>query len=116
MAAANAVLDVILEDGFLGHVREMGDYLKERLTGLAAKHPKILKDVRGEGLLTGIACHATNLDLVKAMEAENVLVIPAADNVVRFIPPLIVQKNEIDEAVAAFDKVCGGAEAPKEAP
>ena len=116
MAAANAVLDVILEDGFLGHVREMGDCLKERLTGLAAKHPKILKDVRGEGLLTGIACHATNLDLVKAMEAENVLVIPAADNVVRFIPPLIVQKNEIDEAVAAFDKVCGGAEAPKEAP
>jgi acetylornithine/N-succinyldiaminopimelate aminotransferase len=103
---------VILEDGFLGHVQAMGKYLKERLAALGEKHPKILKDVRGEGLLVGISCHATNLDLVKAMEAENVLVIPAGDNVVRFIPPLIVQQNEIDEAVEAFDKVCAAAQAP----
>jgi acetylornithine/N-succinyldiaminopimelate aminotransferase len=113
MAAANAVLDVLLEDGFLTHVQNMGGYLKDRLTGLAEKYPKILKEVRGEGLLTGVVCHATNLDLVKAMEAENVLVVPAGDNVVRFIPPLIVQQNEIDEAVDAFDKVCAAAEAPK---
>ncbi|MEE2760362.1 MAG: aspartate aminotransferase family protein [Pseudomonadota bacterium] len=110
MAATNAVLDVVLEDGFLAHVQEMGAYLKERLAVIAAKHPKILGAVRGKGLLVGIACHAHNLDLVKAMEAENVLVVPAGDNVVRFIPPLIVEKNEIDEAVDAFDRVAAVAE------
>ena len=114
MAAANAVLDVILEDGFLAHVQEMGGYLRDRLAELAKRHPDILNEVRGQGLLTGISCHATNLDLVKAMEAENVLVIPAGDNVVRFIPPLIVAKNEIDEAVEAFDRVCAATEAPAE--
>ena len=110
MAATNAVLDVVLEDGFLAHVQEVGAYLKDRLTVLAAKHPEILGAVRGEGLLVGVACHASNLDLVKAMETENILVVPAGDNVVRFIPPLIVEKNEIDEAVDAFDRGAAAAE------
>ena len=107
MAAANAVLDVMLEDGFFDHVQLMSDVLKESLLHTAKTHPKILGEVRGKGLLIGVECKATNSDLVKKLEEIGLLTVAAANNVVRFIPPLTIQKKHIEEAISLLQKACG---------
>ncbi|NQV57239.1 MAG: aminotransferase class III-fold pyridoxal phosphate-dependent enzyme, partial [Rhodospirillales bacterium] len=106
MAAANAVLDILLADGFLENVRKTGGYLRQKLEDAAKAHPKVLGEVRGEGMLLGVAVEPTNLDMVKAMEAKGLLTVPAGGNVIRFIPPLVVTEGEIDEAIEIFDAVC----------
>ena len=107
VAAANAVFDVVTGDGFLAHVQEMGSLLKSKLEETAKAHPTILGEVRGQGLLLGIECVATNMDLVKALEDKGMLTIPAGGNVLRFLPPLIVEETHIGEAVSLLDAVCG---------
>lgn len=106
-AAANAVLDIVLGDGFLEHVQKMGAYLKSQLESLAGKHD-FLGEVRGKGLLVGIVCDdsVVNLDVVKAAENFGLLTVPAGGNVVRIIPPLIVTEAEIDEGLALLDQAC----------
>jgi acetylornithine/N-succinyldiaminopimelate aminotransferase len=106
-AAANAVLDIVLGDGFLENVQKTGVYLRSQLEALAGKH-EFLGDVRGQGLLVGIVCDdsVVNLDLVKALESKGLLTVPAGANVVRFIPPLIVTEAEIDEATAILNEAC----------
>jgi len=106
-AAANAVLDIVLGDGFLDHVQKMGAYLQNQLAALSTKHD-FLGEVRGKGLLVGIVCDdsVVNLDVVKAAEELGLLTVPAGGNVVRIIPPLIVTEAEIDEGLALFDQVC----------
>ena len=103
MAVGTAVLDVVLADGFLDHVRRMGLYLKQRLASVVDSHPGIVAEVRGEGLLVGVRCVLPVGDVVAAMRGEDLLGIAAGDNVVRFLPPLIVTEVEIDEAVARFE-------------
>ena len=107
-AAANAVLDVVLEEGFLENVQKSGVYLRAELGKLATKHD-FLGEIRGQGLLVGITCDdsVVNLDLVKAAEDKGLLTVPAGGNVVRIIPPLIATEAEIDEALAIFDQACG---------
>jgi len=107
-AAANAVLDIVLGDGFLENVQKTGAYLRGKLEELSAKHA-FLGDVRGQGLLTGIVCDdsVVNLDLVKAAENNGLLTVPAGANVVRVLPPLIVTEAEIDEGIAILDQACG---------
>ena len=107
-AAANAVLDIVLGDGFLENVQKTGAYLRTKLEELSAKHA-FLGDVRGQGLLTGIVCDdsVVNLDLVKAAENIGLLTVPAGANVVRVLPPLIVTEAEIDEGMAILDQACG---------
>lgn len=112
MAAANAVLDIILGDGFLDGVAETGDYLLAGLTKAVAAHPGVFEDARGAGLLCGIKCAGTNTDVVAAMTDKGVLTIPAADNVVRFIPPLVVTRGEIDEALEVLDGVASSLAGP----
>jgi len=106
-AAANAVLDVILEEGFFDHVHKMGLYLGEKLAAVSLKH-NFLGEILGQGLLAGIVCDVkvVNLDIVKAAEDQGLLTIPAGNNVIRFIPPLIVNEAEIDEGLALFDRAC----------
>ncbi len=106
MAVANAVLDVILEPGFLERVTEAGLALKQNLAGLRDAYPGIIEEVRGEGLLLGLKCVVPNGDLVKALMGERLLAAPAADNVVRLMPPLIVSDDEIDEACARLERAC----------
>jgi len=110
MAAANAVLDVILEDGFLDHVVAMGAVLRNGLEGVAAKHAEKLGEVRGQGLLMGIEISESipNGDVVKACEAAGLLTVVAGGNVVRFIPPLIVEESHINDAMATFESVIAG--------
>jgi acetylornithine/N-succinyldiaminopimelate aminotransferase len=106
MAVGNAVLDVVLADGFLDHVTKMGLLLKQRLAGLADEHDEVIEDVRGQGLMLGLKCKVPNVKLIEALRAEKMLAVQAGDNVVRLMPPLIVSEPEIDLACAKLDAAC----------
>ena len=100
MAVGNAVLDVILDEGFLPHVNDVALVLRQGLASLKDRYPDLIADVRGSGLMLGIKCARSNADLVAAMRSEHLLAVPAGDNVVRLLPPLIVTAEEAREALA----------------
>jgi acetylornithine/N-succinyldiaminopimelate aminotransferase len=106
MVVGNAVLDVVLEDGFLDHVAKMGLRLKQRLAALKDEHGDIIEEVRGQGLMLGLKCKAPNQKLLDALRAEKMLTVQAGDNVVRLLPPLIVGEAEIDLAGSKLDAAC----------
>ena len=106
MAVGNAVLDVVLEDGFLDRVAQMGLRLKQRLAALKDEHGEIIEEVRGQGLMLGLKCKVPNLKLLEALRSEKLLTVQAGDNVVRLLPPLIVGEAEIDAACAKLDAAC----------
>lgn len=106
MAVGNAVLDVVLEPGFLDHVAQMGLRLKQRLAGLADEHGDIIEEVRGQGLMVGLKCKIENLKLLAALRDRGMLTVQAGDNVVRLLPPLIVGEEEIDLACNTIDAAC----------
>lgn len=106
MACANAVLDVVLDDGFLDHVKEMGAFLESRLKDVVAKVPHVLTGVRGQGLMRAVECVVPNLDVMNQCVANGLLCVPAGDNVVRFLPPLVVQKEHIEAACAILERSC----------
>ncbi len=107
MAVGNAVLDVILEDGFLDAVKKKGLLLKQKLAAIADRHPAVFTEIRGEGLMLGLKCIVPNGDVVAALNEAHVLCVPAGDNVVRLLPPLIVSESEIDEGVDKMDAALG---------
>ncbi|HAH11584.1 MAG TPA: acetylornithine transaminase, partial [Alphaproteobacteria bacterium] len=92
MAVANAVLDVVLAPEFLDHVREMANVLTQQLAMIRDRHPKVIAELRGRGLMQGLRLHADyrNTDLIAEMHARGLLTISAGDNVVRILPPLII--------------------------
>ena len=104
MAVGNAVLDVVLEPGFLDHVARMGLLFRQRLAQVVDAHPMTVGEVRGEGLLLGLRCLVPNTDVVAALRDERLLTVGAGDNVVRLLPPLVVTENEIAEAVERIDR------------
>ena len=106
MAVGNAVLDIVLEDGFLDHVAQMGLRLKQRLAALKNEHGEIIEEVRGQGLMLGLKCKVSNVKLLKALRAEKMLTVQAGDNVIRLLPPLIVGEAEIDLACTKLDAAC----------
>jgi len=106
MAVGNAVLDVLLGDGFLGRVTASGDTLRKRAEALVAAHPGQLKAVRGKGLMIGLQCVVPNTEMVAKLMAAGLLTVGAGDNVVRLLPPLIVENGHIDEAIGIIEKVC----------
>jgi acetylornithine/N-succinyldiaminopimelate aminotransferase len=106
MAVGNAVLDVVLEDGFLDRVAQMGLRLKQRLAALKDEHGEIIEEVRGQGLMLGLKCKVPNMKLLEALRAEKMLTVQAGDNVVRLLPPLIVGEAEIDLACTKLDAAC----------
>ena len=103
MAVGNAVLDVILEDGFLEQVQQRAIFMKQRLAQLADSHSDLLEGVRGDGLMQGLKCKVTNTDVVAAFRDHHLLTVPAGDNVVRLIPPLTLTEEDIQEAVDKMD-------------
>jgi acetylornithine/N-succinyldiaminopimelate aminotransferase len=109
----NAVLDVILAPGFIEHVALMGVTLKQSLARLKDRHGEIIAEIRGEGLMQGIALRVPVNDFAAAARDEGILVIPAAENVARLLPPLIIGEEEIFEAVARFDAACQRIESGK---
>jgi acetylornithine/N-succinyldiaminopimelate aminotransferase len=106
MAVGNAVLDVVLEDGFLDHVAAMSLRLKQRLAALKDEHPDIIEEVRGQGLMLGLKCKVPNQKLVEALRAEKMLTVQAGDNVVRLLPPLIIGEAEIELAAEKLEAAC----------
>ncbi|MFP6743098.1 MAG: aspartate aminotransferase family protein [Alphaproteobacteria bacterium] len=111
MAVANGVLDIMLANGFLDGVQQKGAALRQRLEELATKHAGIVEGVRGLGLMLGIRIRseAAEAGAVVAALAENgMLTVPAAENVIRVLPPLIVEDSHMDEAIAIFDTTLAG--------
>jgi acetylornithine/N-succinyldiaminopimelate aminotransferase len=106
MAAGNATLDVMQEDGFLHHVRQIGLLFKQRLAEIKDRFPGVVSEVRGEGLLLGVRCVVPNGQLVDALRDEHMLAVGAGDNVVRLIPPLIITEAEVGEAMGMLERAC----------
>jgi acetylornithine/N-succinyldiaminopimelate aminotransferase len=113
MAAANATLDVVTKPGFLARVQKIALLFKQRLAEMKDRHPTVIAEVRGEGLLLGLKCNVPNGDLVDALRAEKVLAVGAGDNVARLVPPLIVTEAEVGEAMARLDRACTAIEASR---
>ena len=105
-AVGNAVLDVILEDGFLERVRQAGIVFTQKLAQLKDEHPQVIEEIRGSGLMVGLKCRIPNTKLQAAAMAERLLTIGAGDNVLRLLPPLIVSDAEISEAVEKLSRAC----------
>ena len=97
------VMDIISDPAFLAEVNRKAGLLRQKLEGLVAAHPEVFEAVRGSGLMLGIRCKAANVDVVKAGYDQLVLTVPAADNVVRLLPPLTISDDEIDAAVTRLD-------------
>jgi acetylornithine/N-succinyldiaminopimelate aminotransferase len=106
MAVANAVLDVMLADGFLDHVCAVGGWLRAGLDALAGRFPGVITEVRGAGLMLGLKCATGNAAFVEHLLKEGLLAVPAADNVVRLLPPLTIEESHAAEALTILDRVC----------
>ena len=102
-ACANAVLDTVLHDGFLDHVVEMGQMVEAELNGIATRYSQVIESVRGIGMMWGLKCGVSNGELVARAFDNGLLTVPAGDNVVRFLPPLIVEESHIREAVDVIE-------------
>ena len=109
MAVGEAVLDVILEHGFLDEVARKGLLFKQRLAALQDAHSDVIEEIRGEGLMLGVRLKPqfSSAAFTDAARAEFLLVIPAGDNVARLLPPLIVSDAEIDEGLRRLSRACG---------
>jgi acetylornithine/N-succinyldiaminopimelate aminotransferase len=99
-AAANAVLDVVLADGFLADVDRRARKLWFALVDVARENPAVFEEARGAGLILGLKCRVPNTEVQDAFTAEGLLSVGAGDNVVRLVPPLVVTDADIDTAVA----------------
>jgi len=105
MAVANAVLDVMLAPGFFARVEKVAGVLRQRLDAIVAKHPKVFAEVRGKGLLTGLKCVVPNTEVVDKLRFNGLLAVGAGENVVRLMPPLIIEEGQIEEAAGIIDSV-----------
>ena len=106
MSAGNAVMDKLFKKGFLRNVKKNGDYFSDKLEELKIRYPKIIKEVRGQGLLIGLALHEDQSTFIKNLMDNKLLTVKAAENVVRLLPPLNVTKKEINLALKIINKVC----------
>jgi len=105
-AVASAVLSSILKDGWIDHAGRVGSYFKARLEKLAEKYG-FIKEIRGLGLIIGVEMDRPVAPVVNACLKEGVLIISAQEKVLRFLPPLIVGREEIDSLIKTLDKVMG---------
>jgi acetylornithine/N-succinyldiaminopimelate aminotransferase len=104
MAVGNAMLDVMLEPSFLESVRRKALLFKQRLAEMKDRHPTVIAEMRGEGLLLGLQTVVPNGEFVAALRAEKMLAAAAGDNVVRMLPPLVVTEADIAEAIDRIDR------------
>jgi acetylornithine/N-succinyldiaminopimelate aminotransferase len=105
MACGNAVLDVMLAPGFLDHVQQVASHFGQQLAGLVERHPKVFAEIRGAGLMRGLKCVGPQNDVANALRAKGLLTVNAGDNVVRFVPPLIIEAGHVTEACAIIESV-----------
>jgi acetylornithine/N-succinyldiaminopimelate aminotransferase len=98
-----AVMDEITRPGFLDHVSRVAGRLQQGLAGLVDAHPAVFEAVRGEGLMLGLKCRAANADVVRAGYDARVLVVAAAENVIRILPPLNLTEAEVDDGLRRLE-------------
>lgn len=102
-AVGKTVMDIVSDPKFLEGVRARAGLLRQKLEGLVAAHPDVFEGVRGNGLMLGLKCKLPNVDVVKAGYDAEVITVPAADNIVRLLPPLNITEDEIGEAFKRLD-------------
>ena len=105
MAAGNAVMNVMLEPGFLDHVNDMANQFKQGLASIVDRFPSVFSEVRGSGLLCGLKCVVANTDVFLALRERNILTVTAGDNALRLLPPLTVSADEIRIALNGIEAV-----------
>ena len=103
-AVGNAVMKTVADEAFLAEVNRKSGLLRQKLEGLVATYPDVFESIRGAGLMLGIKCKVPNVDVVKAGYANELIVVPAGDNVVRLLPPLNLTDDEIDEALSRLER------------
>ncbi len=108
MSVGNAVMDEIFRKGFLSKVKSNSKYFISELIKIKIKFPNIIKDIRGKGLILGIQLHHDQTKFIQSLLKNKLLTIRAAENVIRILPPLNVNKNEINIAIKIINKVCEG--------
>ena len=108
MSVGNAVMDEIFRKGFLSKVKSNSKYFISELNKIKIKFPNIIKDIRGIGLILGIQLHHDQTKFIQSLLKNKLLTIRAAENVIRILPPLNVNKNEINIALKIINKVCEG--------
>ncbi len=104
VAVGNAVLDVLLADGFLEQVQRIAARLRAKLEEFARRHPGLIEEVRGEGLMIGLKCRVPNSEVIDRLRANRMLTAGAGDNVVRLLPPLIIANSHIEEGLAILER------------
>ncbi|WFS01180.1 aspartate aminotransferase family protein [Rhizobium tumorigenes] len=113
MAVGGAVLDVILAEGFLQHVNDVSLVFRQGLASLKDRYPDIIEEVRGQGLLLGIKAAIPAGELLQAIRAEHLLGVPAGDNVIRLLPPLIATAEDAREGLARVERAAEALRAQK---
>jgi acetylornithine/N-succinyldiaminopimelate aminotransferase len=110
MAVGNAAMDLATAPGFLDHVNKVANYLNQQLGALVAGHPTIFESVRGQGMMLGLKMKVPNGDFIVAAREAGLIVLPAGDNVVRLLPPLILTEEEAREGVELMGKAAAALE------
>ena len=103
-AVGNAVLDVVLEDGFLDQVGRIANHLSQQLAGLVDRHGGAFTEVRGQGLMMGLKCQGPNIEMWHRLRGNGLLTVPAAENVIRLLPPLIIDESHVREAIEILER------------
>jgi len=106
MTVGNSVMDIISNKKFLKNIKSISEYFLSNLNKIQNEYPKIIKEIRGRGLLIGIQLKTDQTKFIKKLMDNNLLTIKAAENVVRILPPLNVKKNEINQSLKIIKKVC----------
>ncbi|MGH6877480.1 MAG: aspartate aminotransferase family protein [Rhizomicrobium sp.] len=104
MAVGNAVLDVVLAPDFLPRVERVANYARQQLAALPSEYPHVFDDVRGQGLMLGLKMKVPNTEFLAGLRARHLLAVGAGDNVVRLLPPLIVEEDHMREAVGILSE------------
>jgi acetylornithine/N-succinyldiaminopimelate aminotransferase len=110
MAVGLAAMGELATDAMMEHVRDVSGYLTQQLEGLKARHPDVIVDIRGKGLLVGIKLKPNNRAFMQWARDEKLLIAGGGDNCVRLLPPLIITREELSEVVEKLDRICERAE------
>jgi acetylornithine/N-succinyldiaminopimelate aminotransferase len=105
-AVGNAVLDVMLEPGFMDHVQKMSNLLRQGLAMIAERHAAVIEDIRGEGLMLGLKPKVPNGKFIETALSKGLVTIPAGENVVRILPSLIIEREHVRDAIDMLEAAC----------
>jgi acetylornithine/N-succinyldiaminopimelate aminotransferase len=115
MAVGNAVIDIVTEPGFLERVRLIGSHFQQHLAMLLSEYPHVVAEIRGRGLMLGLKLNVPSAGFLAALRENKMLAVGATENVIRLVPPLIVDENDLREATDALAQTCAGYEAERKA-